>query len=669
MTEPLDQAQTAAVTLEAKSGGPTPDPNAVVPLPEEGPRSLAYFQQQVKAGTDKRAQYIPEWQINVDRYLGKYLANEPTVDTITVPLDFAFVEQKRALLFYQLPEIQLRPTREEFAQATPLFQAVVNHYLGPEGVNAAVGFGEALFDALCPAGVMAVKIGYQNYAPLQPMTDPMTGQPAIDPATGQPVMAPVPVWEQYFLSRLSPSSLILPAGWTGSNYDRSPWIAHNFDLDAAVAERTYDIEPSTLMTSSAKQDTSLNQQEAGRSDTTASSRVKGIELWYLASTFDPSAHPEAVWQLVWLEGMETPLVHRPSPYQRPGPNGGYLGMCGYPIHVSALRYVSDSAYPPSDCQVSRPQIDELSRSRTQMIQQRARAIPLRWVDKGRATPDEVNKIVTGEVQGVVPVDGNGNEIIGQVAMAQWPRENFAFNDIVMRDAEREWGMDADMQTGAGGDGTKTATEISVTQQASNVRMAAERAKVLTWIVGAAKKLAALVQLFADEPDYVAILGQDGSQRLQSWDKTQIAGEFVFFARPDAALKQDAQADRKQSVDLYQFLANDPNVNRQALLTSVLLRHNLDPATILTQPPPPKPEQPKIALSFKGEDLNPFAPQYANVYAILTAVGAPGLSPPAPAVNPAHGGAVAPVEPLSKHAVQQSGQLPGGGQAAAVGSVQ
>jgi hypothetical protein len=82
-------------------------------------------------------------------------------------------------------------------------------------------------------------------------------------------------------------------------------------------------------------------------------------------------------------------------------------------------------------------------------------------------------------------------------------------------------------------------------------------------------------------------------------------------------------------------------------------------------------------SLKGDDLNPMNPQYANVYAILSAHGVQGLQPPLalpPAVLHAanqakgdteHGGMQPKAEPLNKHQADQTGKLDGMGMAGAV----
>lgn len=674
MPDPMTPADPA---LASEAAAPV-NPRVTLPIPLEGDGSLAWWKAQAQAAKDKRQPFEDEWRQNVSRYQRKYLKADPTSDTVIVPLDYSYVEQKKAQLFVHMPEIQLTPKKPGAEQITPLFQAVLKHELGPYGVDAEVAMRECLFDMLCPSGIGACKIGYEQLIKqvAAPVNDPM-GMPVVDPMTGAPMtqMVPVPVWERYFMERFSPIHLLIPASFVGSKYDRAPWLGRTFEMDPSSAVRAFGpIAEQAKASAPADTQESLNLRESESSKKDRTSKVVcGCEIYYYASLLDPEAHPELVYEIVWLEGIEEPVVHRPTPNQVLGENGRVVGMKGFPLHVGALRSVSDGAYPMSDCAMSRPQVDEISRGRTQMIQQRNRSLPLRWFNATALSPEQVDRIQRGDIQGLIPVDGDGSQLLGQVATAQFPRENFSFDEIGKRDIDRAWGF-GDNQQGIQTESARTATETANIQANTNVRMQSDRARFLEFVVGAAEKLAALLQRYADEPDFVEVIGPDGTRTLTAWDRTKIAGEFLFAAKPDSTIRQDAAADRKEALDRYQLMANDPNVNRQELLKDLILKSNQDPAKLLTAPPPPTPDLPKVSLSFSGEDFNPLTPGYAGVYAVLKASGIelpPPLTAPGPMSIPPgsasdHPGAVAGVEPLSKHQQDETGQLPGGGSMAAQG---
>jgi hypothetical protein len=666
-------------------------------LPADGTGSFSFWRGEAKRSLDwlKRLSEIRGWDDNLKAYLGKTLDALPEQDTIVVPKDFTLVEQKKALLFFQVPEVALTAQQPGLEGAVATFQAVLNRKLQSDEVNAAALMDEVLMDVLCPAGIGVSKIGYeaevQGTVPVQqPAMDPM-GQPIVDPMSGQPAMmtvdAPNIVNERYFWERVPVKDLILPPDFHGVDFDQAPYLGFRFKLDRAVAERVYGIDKEDAQPARGNESEGLLEGDV-KPEPEKAPRITGYEIWYRASLYHADvANSECIYQLVWFEGQDEPSVHRKSPYQRVE-NGRVLqGMRGYPIHVLTLRYVSDQAVPPSDCSVSRPQVDELSAGRSEMVRQRKRARPINGYDPARLPKDAIDKIEAGEVQSFIPIPGftagGADSPVGPIQQASMSRENFTFNDYIDRDINTAWAIDSNQQ-GQQTQTRRTATELSIVNSASQTRMERERTQVARWFVRAVEKIGALVQLFADEQDYIEIVGQDGSRALQAWDKNTIQGRFAYSAKPDSTLRMDAAFDRKQAIDEFQFFRKDPLVNPQYLLQRTARRLGMDPQQFIAPPQPPQQPPPNFGVSIKGEDLIPFAPQYPAVLAYLSVANPelaaklpppqanPLLPPPAApgpaaaAPNPPHGGMAPMMQPMSKHQEQQTGQLPGAGRAPAQG---
>ena len=73
----------------------------------------------------------------------------------------------------------------------------------------------------------------------------------------------------------------------------------------------------------------------------------GVKLWYRASLRDPSVtHPLVIREMVLIDGMDQPVVHKPLACQTIGPDGRLTpdSMIGYPLHPLALRDLTDSPY-------------------------------------------------------------------------------------------------------------------------------------------------------------------------------------------------------------------------------------------------------------------------------------------------------------------------------------
>lgn len=609
MTAPQDRAAQPG-TPDVGQLGPSP----VLPLPPTGKHSLASWRSRVKVAQEKLEPVVAAGKVNIQRYRGKVLKVVPTDDTVVVPLDFAYTEQKKATLFPRSPQILALEKQPQYAAAAPLVQAVANDMLGPDEMNAPRMLEEALFDALCPTGFAITKIGYESIVngiktvpvgtQLAP-PDPTTGQPPMDPQTHQPQQVPrmesVPniIYESYYWKRLSPARAIVPADFHGSDFDEADFLGWEYFEDAdpdatsgkPVKQGGGDQEVQHLLTDD---------------DTKALSyalpaRRRCVELWYKASRFDSTEkHPDKIRQLILKDGDDAPAVHRDSPYQRWQPDGTYIGMKGFPLQVLTLRYVSDSAYPPSDCTMSRNQIDEVSRGRTQMIQQRKRSVPLRWVNITGMSPEDIDKIIKGEVQGLIPLNQPGDQLIGEIAPAVFPRERFEFDKIAKDDAQSVWALQV---RGTDENPDRTATEAGIKQTATTDRMDKERRRLYeAFFLGGVRKALALKQLFADDGGYVRILGPDGVSRLQAWDRTHIQGSYAFSIKTDSMVRQDAADLRQQEANWINFSGKSPYINQQENWRQAAEVWGKDPARLVVQPPPPHPPPVNSSVQLRPQDF-------------------------------------------------------------------
>lgn len=612
-------------------------------LPADGHGSLTYWLSAIKDSEEKRNTYKEkDWDRNVQAYLGKTLSHAPTHDTVTVPKDFANVERKKAELFFQNPDVNLTAKQPGLEEAVQTFQAVLNYHLGPEGVDAGALMIECTFDA-CMTGLLCSCIGYESFqqgtVPMQvgeepdPNAEPLQALPgavldinAPPPAPPMiPVMQAVPniVFERYFWERLSPAKMLLPTDFHGFNYDAAPWLGYEFEDDWAIVKKRYglsdDLKPKMGKGDAANQLKSEREDQRSTTD-----KVRGWVIWYRTNLYDPQvAHPEAMRYLVLIDGLEEPVKHTDSPYQRTQPDGSIIGMMGFPVHIGAVRYVSDTAYPAAETSIGRPQVLELGKSRTQMLMQRDRNAPMRLVDSARMGGEEgLAKIRRNEWQGVIPVvglDANNPPII-PVTQAPYPPEDFQFNSIISRDLDEIWAFSAN-QRGTETQERKTATEIRNIQSNVSSRMDYERRQVIRFFVGGAEKLGALLQLFADNTDFVHIVGPDGVKKLQPWNKELIAGEFVYDARPDSAVRMDAAQEFRDMIELYNLAGRDPHVNRVEILMKLARLKNLDVTRFITPELPPKgPEPVKASLAIKGEQLDPRSPNFPILLELLKQSG-------------------------------------------------
>ena len=211
---------------------------SILPLTEDQTQK---WWSDIEAAERVRKQHETWWNANLEAYSPKVTKDPKAYGAdINTNRDFTLVQQKVAQLFFQSPEISIKPSplMQGAEDILLTHQDILNEMLGADGVNAKHMVREALFDTLCPAGFGVTKMGYENVTEMVetqvPVPDPETGAPAVDPMTGQPMTmpqsVPVPIWERLFWERVTPMKVLIPAGFSSTNYDESPWLGVRFSL-------------------------------------------------------------------------------------------------------------------------------------------------------------------------------------------------------------------------------------------------------------------------------------------------------------------------------------------------------------------------------------------------------------------------------------------------------
>lgn len=589
-----------------------------VPVPDS---LFTLFKRGVEASVKETKSLAKAWDKNLEKTFGD-IPKDWDDNAVRVNKEFALVKQKQSLLFFRVPEVQLKPLRPDAEPVAAVAAAALNQVLSRE-MRVSYLCDEVLTDALCPAGIGVSKISYEAITKNVDVKPPEHTETPDDVFTGmveagvaQYTQQPVVTYECYDWARVPYKRFLYPTDFDGSSFDDAPWLGISFTMPKTEAKRLYKLSKDEL--EQAKVTPGFEERDDEKEDITA--RIFGYEIWYRACYFDEKiTHKDHFRKLVYLHGMEKPVVHEDSPYQWYD-NGQLRGVTRYPIRVLSLTYVPDRPLPPSDVTITRPQIAELEKSRTLMMVQRERSLPIRWYDANQVDEMAESLLQDGVIQGWLPMNGPGGNAIGEIARATYPRENFEFDRVINSEIGGAWALGPD-QLGQDAPGESTAREVNERASASQTRLEYERAKVLRWFKEGAEVVFGLLQRFATQPKYAELVGNDGATRLVEWNAQTLQGDYAFDARPDAALRMDAGADRQQALNVYQLLRRDPLVDGKGLLTEVVRTHAMLPEKVLVQQPPePAPDKPSISFRFSGEDLDPTRPSALMVYDILRQSG-------------------------------------------------
>lgn len=651
----------------------------------------------VELARRERQRHEPWWDANLAAYAPNP-GKDPQAygEDVNTNRDFTLVERKKADLFYQRPDVTLQPTplierpipqidpatgqpvvdpqtgQPVTTSAVPALRAheeILNAQLGPDGIDAVSMVHAALFDVLCPAGIGATVMGYE--AVFRPVTE-------IDPETGQPITVQVPLHERCFWEHLSPKQLIIPHDFRSTQWDRAPYLGYEFTLPLTETNRQrYKLPPEFRGSRPRAQEQHFDHGSPTADEPALPDVFTGVVLWYKSALYrDDVFHPDHLTYVVMVDGLDEPVIHEDCPYQTLDERGRLTpdSLVGFPIHPLTIRVLTDSAYPPSDCTMIRPLVNELNVFRSQMVQYRDAQV-LRWFYNTDTMPtDAVTKIVRSPIGGMIGVpqeafQSSPDGPFKPMPHGSMPRESFASNDYIDNDIARTTAIDANA-AGVQSSATQTATEAQIQASNANARLDFERGRVLQWYVKGVTKFSTLIQRYFSVEDAAAIVGPERAQIWDQWRKT-VPAALAFTAMPDSALRVDQAVDRRQAQELYTYLANDPYIGagRAKLLERLLRKFHINPEGIVHQPPPPSPQLPSTSFAFTGADLvGPQAPiavemlkqlgfnitpeavqlsqgkllQQQQLEAAAAADAATGQP------NTTHGGKLAPMESLDKH---------------------
>lgn len=649
--------------------GAATNPMVTIPLDAD---ALKKWKGDLERANARRKVFEPTWERNLKAYTPDP-TNTNWGDEVNPGIDFYQTEQKKALLFFETPSVILTPeddTPPDQLGGISAHQAKLNQRLGRKGLDAERLMDEVLFSVICPAGMGCVKVGVTRITKDVPLLHPpdhpdpaLAGQPQQD-AQGQPITAPVPVYQKIFGEHFSEKKILIPTNFHSTQFEKAPWLAMKFTMPIRIATRQFTLTPDVVEKLGKKTtaDEQVFQLPGQKPDVSSDEETcTGIECWYHAALYDDNVyHPDHLRQLVFLDGIDDPVVHRDSPYQT-FENGTFKdddpqNMPGFPIHIFTVRDLADSAYVPSDCTITRPLVNELSRFRTQLIENRDSGTSVRLCDEAVFTPEVLAKVVRAPWGAMIPIPNLDQTRLPVVEVSHpvYSRENFTAQDVIERDLTKVNTISAN-QTGAQQETTHSATEIMTVQRNADVRMQKERNRILAGFIGFVQKVDALMKRFETPPGQQPISG------------------YTYDIKPDSGMHVDAASDRKFALDRYNMLAKDPNVNRSYLLTELAPDLRLDPSKLIVQPPPPKPEPPKFSFIVKGDDLSPLVPQYANMQQALAEAGvtlqatpitpqlvqnaalAQPIKPPTPQLD--HPGAPPQADKVNQHTEDLAGHPP------------
>lgn len=644
-------------------------------VPRTPKKVIEYYKSQIALSKSHRRSFHSEWKTNVDLRLGRVGTAftggyaTPDGDDIQTEInpDWSLTKVKTANLYSQTPEVQLTHEDEQYKGALAPFRKALNYELGDKRANIGVPMEEVLNDVVNAAGVGGMLVGYvarfvDKAMPAEDLSylPPDQQQMLIDQQLVAMVNVPQVASYKFFGQRISPTDLLWPASFVGSNFDDADWIGRSGRMGWADAKnelRLTDEQKEAVVNGDDQSSMDSLRAQPERGALMGFESVRFDEIFYWRARVDPEEkNLKAIWRMVFVHGItDGPVIDEPWIGQKPldgGMPGQFVGATKFPIQILTLTYITDNPVPPSDSFAGRPQVNDLRRSRRQMFMNRDRSRPIRWFDVNRVDRTIQDNLMRGDWQGFIPTNGDGSRSIGEIARASYPQEDFAFDRQTQADLDKTW-MIGPNQSGTLSSGEKTKAEVETTQASFATRIGQERTRVQNFFLNVVEVLGALMALYSDFPN---LTDQERQQLESSWNTKQILGDLVFKVRPDSTIMLDASQRVDRLTKFLNITAQSGVVDIRPIIEQIAELSGLDPATIMKQPETPKPADPSISFRFSGkEDL--FNPM---VIAVLnkdpnTAITAEDIAaaktllmnaadPTIPAPQPPQGGPGGPQQP-------------------------
>jgi hypothetical protein len=687
----MDIENNDQVTADLVAPAEAPQIESGVKGEELDPR-LQAFKARISRCQMLRRNLIQDWSLNVDYRRGKPFEDDSDNDRIQVTVDWSATKAKQAQLFSQVPEVRLTHKQDAYKASAPMFAKKLNDMLCLAKVGNAMD--ETLPDTINAAGFGTVLVSYEALTEDRDIPQVPPQVAAQLKAYGKEVptqTVQVILNRRFLVGRVSPSDALWDIAFAGSDFNDSPWVGRDGRTTWAGAKRNWKLSEDQKSTVCGG-DTRSTQDTIASDGTNQKYKEADIvefeEVFYRRHLYhDDETNYDAIHHLVFLNGITAPVVDELWAGQKrddQDPSKIY-GSRKYPLQFLTLTYLTDECIPPSDSAMGRPTVNELNRSRTQMIKNREASTPWRWFDVNRVPNEVQTQLMRGTWQGALPMNGNGNTAMGEVARAAYPNEDFNFDNIAKQDLRETWQVE---DTVGNGPAIRSAEEARNRQGNFQTRIGYERARCAKFFVNIAEVMAGLLALYGEFTD-------EEKQRLGGLDPRMLADYYSFNVRADSTLLLDSEQRVERLMKFLNMTAKSGFVDVAPIIAEICELEGLDPGVIMKQPPQPGPDPLSTSLRLTGaEDLqNPLviamlmkadqfpSPEQVNNAKIVLAMlqqqptaappptgeggpqgpdggpsapppaGGPGQPPPPPAGGPpppAGGRIVRPAQPYSAH---------------------
>lgn len=247
---------------------------------------------------------------------------------------------------------------------------------------------------------------------------------------------------------------------------------------------------------------------------------------------------------------------------------------GHPFEQLRNYEIPDHFYPMGDLESIAPLIKELSKTRSEMMNHRARYARKYIARKSAINKADLSKIASKRDGEVIFIEDDNvplNDVIQPVNQVSMDPGLYNWSQLISQDIEDISGV-SEFMRGGGGQIRRTATEASLMQDAANVRTAEKLDRVETFIAQLATKLLQINQQYVTGEQVAKIVGRDGASLWVPYTREDIKGQYDFRVEGGSTVPKNETFRRQSALGMLQAMApfiETGQINTQELMRVVL----------------------------------------------------------------------------------------------------
>lgn len=262
---------------------------------------------------------------------------------------------------------------------------------------------------------------------------------------------------------------------------------------------------------------------------------------------------------------------------------------GHPFEMLANYQVPDHFYPIGDLEMILPLVKELSKTRSEMMNHRAKYARKYLVRSHAIKGNQAHKLASKRDGEIIEVEDDSvplGDVVAPVQQVPMDAGLYAWTETIEGDIVDVSGV-SEFARGGQSQIRRTATEASLLQDAQNARLAEKLDRVEGFLAALAKRLLQINQQFTTGAQVARIVGREGAALWVPYTREDIKGSYDFEIEAGSTQPNNESYRRQSALTMMQAMA--PFIQLGAVDVNELLRHVLrdgfdikNPEKFLTQ---------------------------------------------------------------------------------------